>query len=198
MRSGLVALAVVLGLAPRAGRAEEPAEPEIQDASACPRLFGDARTEAANRQRRLHRLEGVRPVRESVELDFRGPWTRPRRFIFTGIELDRVDHDVTGEPFAVLRVTGLQRLGCADGLYTVGVDAAIGAGAHVLAILDRGLVLIESRDRLGYLLTPEATAPAWRLSWDADILFRNRSHSTIVPATPRRGYTPNRPSVHRR
>jgi hypothetical protein len=84
-------------------------------------------------------------------------------------------------------VSGLDRLGCPDGLYAVGVDDALGAGAHVLAVLDRDVMLVEADGRLGYLLAERAPAPLWRLSWDSDIRFRKpiQFSATAVKAPPR-------------
>ncbi len=177
-----LSLALTLCLAPDGASADPPA---VRDARACPRVFGDGARVAANREQRERRLYRTRAVGPTVEIEFRGPWTRPRRFTYGALELVGTERAGDGAARAVLRVTGLERLGCADGLYAVGVDDALGAGAHVLAVLDRDVVLVEAGGRLGYLAAERTAVPQWRLSWDSDIRFRKPIRFTASGGSPR-------------
>jgi len=163
---------LVLWLLPSAalarGAGEVGSRQPLLSAQECSALFGSGAVRAGNAQRRglLYWVDqesgGVTVAHRSDE------WDEPVPIRVRGLRLDAAR---AGLAVVTLAAEGASALGCRQGRYRVGVDDNLTRAVRVLAVLD-GVVLLEHRRRLVYLLAPGARDPRWLMAWSAPGLIK--------------------------
>lgn len=107
-----------------------------------------------------------------VEITHGNRWRRPFYLELEGVELLETELDDRGRYTALLEVSNdkIDDVECADGVYRVDADAALGKQARVIDVLD-GVMLVEYEGDLAYLMTAEAEAPTWQMVWRSGWYF---------------------------
>lgn len=179
---------------PARANADDGPTPTPTPGARCPELFGDQAMRDVHALRRQELVFAIDEYDGVVDLTYRGRWGRPRRFMYEGLHLVETRESDDGA-IALVEVESYADVDCPSGIYAIRIDHAIGADAHVLAVLDRDMILIEDEGRLGYLRTSETKPPIWRLNWDSGIRFRRRFDPSSVSRS--RSKRPKRPRGRR-
>jgi hypothetical protein len=141
----------------------------------CAALFGDVAARRANAALRARNLDWIDEEQSGVTIAHAAEgWEEPTRIEVKGLRLLRTRPDA-GIAEVQLSSSAARTAGCAAVTYLVGVDAALGFQARVLAILRHG-VLVERRGQLVFLSSRGVPPPRWLLAW--------RMRATLRPLTP--------------
>lgn len=159
----VIACLVVAAAAPRTSAAQPEPPPTLTE-SDCPALFGDASQRAANRDRRAGAVRAVWRLDGSAAVLHTRQWRDAEPLRVEGVEV--IGRDSSNEEPRVLLRLGeeLASLQCEPGLYSIGVDAALGEGAYVLSITPR-LVLVQWHGELRYLISREDQLTDVQVIW---------------------------------
>lgn len=178
---------LVLALTARPSSAADPVDDEtIHGEPDCPLVFGDGAVRAANHEGWADAIDAVWSLDSSVAVLHTRHWRAADPLRFDGIEV--LGRDQQGDAVRVLLRVGDEFGGedCVPGLYSVGVDAALGADGRVIAISKR-VVLVAWRGELRYLISDAEQVIDVQVIWGSPWLVPR-------PAQPQRTTTRSRGS----
>jgi hypothetical protein len=139
----------------------------------CPALFGASAVRKANAKHRARYLHWVVRERAGITIAHSHPrWREPLALEIAGVRV------VPGgeRPLVEVEPPLAREVGCPSGVYVVKKDDVLGHPSRIIAARP-GLLLVEHRGELGYMVPEGASPPEFLMAWRIPQAELRRSRS---------------------